>query len=181
MQHQPREVFLIGFVPVKGVAHDGVADAEKMGADLVLAAGQRVDPNQRVARHPLRHGKFGAARLSAGLILPHPAGTEAPQRRFDHPGIPFNGSMHQCHIRLVHLALLELEIEMAVGFGVFSEEDDPAHLFVQAVDHEKFALKGIVQDLEQRDFFAVALRDRCQFLGLVDGDQVVVFKDDGMV
>jgi hypothetical protein len=38
MQHQSWEGFLKGLVPVQSIPHDGVVDAEEVGADLVLAA-----------------------------------------------------------------------------------------------------------------------------------------------
>jgi hypothetical protein len=37
----------------------------------------------------------------------------------------------------------------------------------------------LVKDIEQAYFFPVAFWDCRQFLGLVDGDQIFVFKEDG--
>jgi hypothetical protein len=79
----------------------------------------------------------------------------------------------------VHLALLEQLVQIPVGFGVFSEQDDTARLFVQTVDDKKLLLACFGHQLEKGYLFAVALGNRGELNRLVDGDEIVIFKENG--
>jgi len=59
VEHEARKVFLKGLVAVERVSHNRMADAEEMGANLMLAAGLRVDVHQGIIREALFHRELG--------------------------------------------------------------------------------------------------------------------------
>jgi len=153
-------------------------EAEEMGADLVLAAGERPHLEQGPLRPVIQDAVLGHTGFTGCTVLGHAARTEPAQRAVDPTGAG-HLSVHDREVGLDYAAVLELQVHVAVKLRRLGEQDDTAHLLVQAVHHVQLLVARTVQDPEQRNVLRVAFRDRREPGWLVDRDEVGVFADNG--
>ena len=116
-----------------------MADVIEMDADLVAAAGRRVDAEQGRAVEPFGELPFGRRRLAAPGIDAHASRAELADRGVDPAAGHGRDAVDAGQVGLADLAAVELAVEVAVGRGVPGEDDDAARAAVEAVDGEELA------------------------------------------
>jgi hypothetical protein len=177
---------------VQRVTDDRMAQSRKMHADLVCAAGVKLNCEQRGSINwredaPVGAGFAGVAKDDAAAG--GHAGTAlgiAGDGQIDRPVLLFHKALHQGDVDFLDLALAEGFAELGVRGVVFGDQDDAGSIFVEAM-HDAGAksvaalrecLAAAKQGVDQRAAGGTRAGMHGHAGGLVDRDDVRVFVKD---
>jgi hypothetical protein len=172
---------------VKLVADDGVANVREVDADLMFAAGERLDAEQceisPIARKFAFDPKFRLRRRAVGThaISDRDAAVFIfAQRRVNHSLLCPNMAVDDGQIFFFDGAAFENFSQYARGFGIFGDDDHAAGLAVEPVDQMRLRATSQMQPrtADQAGQLAVLRRMTDEPGGLVDDQQVGVLKND---
>ena len=167
---------------VELVADQRQADVREVGADLVLAAGQRHGLDQAVAgaapEHPPARLRRQPARARQHLDRDALARGQR-QRLVDQALVVGRGADAHREVALVHLAAFERALHACRGCQVPGHHDDPAGLTVQAVRRVQLLVGiALAEELRQRVEVVLGRRVHREQRRLVDHQQRLVLIDD---
>jgi len=158
---------------VADVADQRMAEVLEMAADLVEAAGPRADLDQGVALEGRKAAVFGdggdprsSQRARDGMV--------------DHPCLRRNAA-HQGEIALLHLAGLQLRLELSGCAGIEGEEQRAARRPVEAMHRVDAPAHQIADALQRHDSVLRRSPVHGQARRLVDGEKKAVAMEDGEV
>src|SRR5262249_29990048 len=180
---EPAGVEAKTFVAARGasvrlVADDRVTHRRQLHADLVSAAGAKVEVEDGPVPSSLTHAVAGDRQL------PRRAGAHAEIAVLDETALErafllAHASLDHGHVDALDGANLELRLQTALGALGFCEDDQPRGVAVQPMDDEEPASWPLRVDVVEEHSVRVLLTlavggDREQAGRLVDHEQIVV-------
>ena len=144
---------------VEQVADDGEAEGGEVGADLVGTTGARRSLDQSVELEAFQdeqlcYSGFAPAVVDHGAVA---AVSVRAERLANRLFSPFGDSTNQGVVNLFDRAVLELGIQVAVGFGAAGKDDHPARSAIQAMDDPQLAVKLLQLTKQVRRIRMVAI------------------------
>ncbi len=166
---------------VEAIAEDGKSNSVEVCPDLMRVASMGHGGDQGVALEPFKHfhlGGGGLAFLWVDYSAVPPVAVDA-QGQVDGLLVPVGPPAEESVVGLGDLALLELSVQPAVGFGRPRQHNDATGLFIQAVHHPTTTNLLGEQGAQVGELRIGAIADGKQPRWFVDYNQGVVDPQDG--